>query len=312
MTNSRAFCVCIPARNEAARLPVLLSSLAGQDIPGRLSVVVCVNNTSDGSAEVLRSFASTHSARLAIVADEITFPAGRAHAGSARRRAMDIGYDSLQQHRGAVLMSTDADARAPANWIAENLRAIDCGADIVGGRLVLDENEPLPTDVLSLRLLWDRYWRKVREIEDAVDPRASDPSPRHGDHTGASLALTAEIYRKAGGVPELAVGEDRELVANAVAAGGILVHPQAVWTRVSPRRDGRAPGGMAQAMADLHDTAALGRITLAPALSHWQHRAAWRRRVRHSAGGDAAVARAERFLPAIPCDTPLDAIVEHP
>lgn len=313
MSHRRAFCVCVPARNEAERLPVFLSSLADQNILGPIPIVVCLNNTSDSSAEVIRRFCAGRFDRLAIVTDEITFPADRAHVGSARRRAMDIGCNRVRQHVGAVLLSTDADARLPPEWITENLRAIEAGASIVGGRLVLDENEPLPSDVLALRMLWDRYWRKVREIEDALDPRASDPVPRHGDHTGASLALTTEIYLKAGGVPEIAVGEDLELVANAVAAGGVLVHPASVWISVSPRREGRTHAGMAQAMAELHDAAALGRVALAPALSHWARRAEWRRTIRHSAGGgDAAVARAERDLPPIPFDTPLNAIVERP
>lgn len=312
MSSLRPYCICVPARNEADRLPVLLTALAAQDIAGPIPVCICLNNTSDESANVLRQAGEKFASRLAIQVDSITFPPDYAHAGSARRRVMDLANDWLLGQGGGVLLTTDADARPPSSWVSQNLFAIDAGADVVGGHLVLDENEPIGMDVLALRLSWDRYWRKVRDIEDAIDPRPSDPRPRHGDHTGASLGLTTDIYRKAGGVPEIAIGEDRELVANAVAAGGILVHPLAVWTRVSPRLVGRAFGGMAQAMAELHDAASHNRPMLAPALTHWQTRAAWRRSVRQTAGSDAAVAIAERTLSAMPCDTPLDSIVEYP
>ena len=312
MSACRSFSICVPARNEAERLPVLLAALAAQDVEGPLTVFVCLNNTSDGSVSVVDRCARHYRGRLVVHTEDVTFSASQAHAGSARRRVMDTAYAKLGNEPQSVLISTDADARPPPSWVSGNLAAIEDGADIVGGHLLIDEREAVPSEVMSLRLMWDRYWRRVRDIEDAIDPRACDPRPRHGDHTGASLALTTEIYRRAGGVPELAHGEDRALVANAVAAGGVLVHPLNVWTRVSPRLDGRAAGGMAQAMADLHEVALSGQTPLAPALSHWQVRARWRRNVRLTAGGDAAVAHAERGLPPLPCDTPIDMIVEHP
>ena len=53
MTSSLRFCVCVPARNEKQRLPVLLAALAAQDYRGPIPVAVCINNSTDGSVEVV-------------------------------------------------------------------------------------------------------------------------------------------------------------------------------------------------------------------------------------------------------------------
>jgi len=307
-----AFCVCIPARNEAERLPVLLAALADQNIEERIRVVIGLNNTTDSSLAVIEELRRVHALRLDIEVDNHVFPESLAHAGSARGRVMDLGLRLIGHPASGVLLTTDADTRPPKNWIAENLRAIRNGADIVGGYLVLDEAEDLPPMVKIYSDLWHQYWEKVRAIEDAIDPCPWDPPPRHGDHTGASLALTATIYRSSGGVPAIALGEDRALVLASIAVGGRLVHPMSVWTRVSPRRSGRAVGGMAQVMTALHEAVETGQVVMAPSLDHWRRRATWRREMRDKSVPAAMIAEAEFRLPAMPDDVALAEIVKAP
>lgn len=305
MTSALPFCVCVPARNEQRRLPVLLAALAAQDCEGPIPVVVCVNNCDDGSFEVVRRAAEQWCGRLDIIVDHRHFPPAQAHAGAARRAAMSAGLARLDAARSGVLISTDADARPPGQWLSANLEAIAAGADVVGGRLVLDETEDLLPAVLALHRIWDAYWRAVRAIEDEVDPSPHDPAPRHGDHTGASLAITVEAYRRAGGVPELRSGEDRALVLAAQAQGARLVHPLSVWTRVSPRLAGRAVEGMAEHMARLFAQARDGEPVMAPDFSHWRRRAAWRRSQRSAVGGAASLPLLESQLEPMPLDLDL-------
>lgn len=299
-------CVCVPARNEAERLPVLLDALASQTWPAPVVVAIAVNNTSDDSLAAIEAAGRRHAGRLVLHVREVTFAPERAHAGSARRLAMDSGLGLLSAVDHGVLVSTDADTRPPPEWLANIARALAQGADIVGGRIEIEESEPLPDDVRHLKAAWDRYWHDVRAIEDALDPLPWDPAPRHGDHTGASLAITTALYRACGGVPLLRTGEDRALVNAALALGGRLSHPADVFTRVSPRRDGRAEGGMALAMRDLYDMAARGENPRAPAFDHWRERAAWRRSLRAQPDGQALIAREERLLDPMPHDMELD------
>jgi cellulose synthase/poly-beta-1,6-N-acetylglucosamine synthase-like glycosyltransferase len=303
-----AFCVCVPARNEAARLPALLDSLAAQDWPGVIPIMIAVNNTTDDSLDRIAAAQSLYGDRLDIHVAVADFPAGLAHAGSARRLAMGEGLRLLADIGAGVLVSTDADARPPVGWLRAIGAAWARGADLVGGKIVIDEErEPLPEAVVRMRDAWDRYWAAVREVEDRIDPIAWDPAPRHGDHTGASLAIRAELYTACGGVPLVPTGEDLALVRAAVAMGGRLVHPADVTVRVSPRTTGRAEGGMAEAMRLLFRSAENAAPAMAPALRHWATRAAWRRRMRERPGGHARIVQQEPLLPAMPNDMLLEA-----
>ena len=304
-----AFCVCVPARNEAARLPALLDSLATQDWPSVIPVVIAVNNTTDDSLDRIIAARSLHVDRLDIHVTVADFPAGLAHAGSARRLAMTEGLRHLVDLRTGVLVSTDADARPPVGWLRAIASAWAQGADLVGGKIVIDEErEPLPEAVVRLRQAWDRYWANVRDVEDRIDPIAWDPAPRHGDHTGASLAIRAELYLACGGVPLVPTGEDLALVQAAVAMGGRLAHPADVTVRVSPRTTGRAEGGMAEAMRLLFRSAEDAASPMAPALRHWEARAAWRRKMRERPGGHTRIVLQEPLLPAMPNDMLLEVV----
>ncbi len=303
MTDAR-FCVCVPARDEADRLPILLDALARQDVDGPIRVSILINNTVDDSVAAVARAQAAWGERLHLAVACHDLPPERAHAGTARRLAMEAGLARIDPDRG-VLISTDADTRPPSDWISAMLLAIDAGLDIVGGRIVVDDAEPLAADMDAMQVKLDRYWACVRAIEDDIDPCRWDPAPRHGDHTGASLAILAPLYRAAGGVPAIPAGEDRALVEAAVAAGGRLGHPMSVWTRVSARTIGRATGGMADHMQALSDRVARGESTFLPSFDQWRARAAWRRMRRDQPGGDSGVARDEPLLPPMRCDMPL-------
>jgi hypothetical protein len=309
--NNPAFCVCIPARDEEERLPRLLAALASQTVEGPIPVAVCLNNCMDGSASAVAEAAALRAGRLAIAVENLAFPPELAHAGSARAAAMELGLRQLPGGEG-ILITTDADARPPEDWIAANLAGIKSGHEIVGGKLVLDDGEPLADGVAEASRLWHRYWEAVRAIEDELDPVPWDPPPRHGDHTGGSLALSADLYRRAGGVPLLRTGEDRALVEAAIKVGGRLIHPVSVWNRVSARSQGRAENGMALVMRRLEDSLARGEPLRAPDLSHWRERALWRRRMRERLGDVAALLEAERALPPMPDDADLATIGSTP
>lgn len=299
-------CVCVPARNEGERIATLLEAIAAQSWPGIIPVSIAINNTTDDSLEKIGEARTRHAGRLDIRAVVTEFPAALAHAGSARRFAMTEGLRSLSSLEAGILVSTDADARPPVEWLSNIVAAFGRGADLVGGKIIIDEErEPLPKSVSELRRTWDDYWSKVREIEDSIDPRIWDPAPRHGDHTGASLAIRADLYLACGGVPLLATGEDRALVDAAVAMGGRLAHPADVHVRVSPRTDGRAEGGMAAGMRDLFKAAELKNPLMAPAFDHWIERATWRKSLRQRPDGGASIAHHEARLPPMPHDMQL-------
>lgn len=277
--------VCIPARNEADRLPRLLASLAEQDcIPLRsaLRVVVLANNCTDGTEAAIRALeASGALAPLALRLIEVRLAGAEAHVGTARRMALDAAAEWLAADGvpNGVLLTTDADARLPADWVGANLRALEA-ADVVGGRLVIDDDGEADPALAALHARIERYWAGVRRLEDILDPPPHDPAPRHGDHTGASLAVPVALYQAVGGLPPLPCGEDNALVGLLRARGARLRHCPAVRVMVSSRHQGRVSGGMATEMARRARVIG-GEAYLLPEAAHWQalilRRAALRR-----------------------------------
>lgn len=289
--------VCVPARNEAERLPGLLESLAAQSGFGpraKLGVVVVANGCTDDTAAVARQAGSAGTLALRVI--ETTFPPESAHVGTARRMALDAGVDWLEAEGmpAGALLTTDADARLAPHWVEANLAALR-EAEVVGGALVIDEEGESDPETSRLHAQIADYWRAVRGIEDCLDPPPHDPPPRHGDHTGASLALRADTYRAVGGLPALPLGEDNALVARVVEAGGRLRHDPAVFVRVSDRVIGRAAGGMAKDMARRRAVARGEDAYRLPVPAFWQalveRRAALRRAWRAGPGPAADLAR---------------------
>src|SRR5579872_7382287 len=243
--------IAVPAKNESERLPALLRALARQTWISSsnrpLDVVVVVNNCTDHSAEIVRAEAARY-AGLDVRVVEVDFPGLSAHVGSARRfamqRAQDIGGPA------AVLFSTDADATPADDWVEASLRAICAGADIVTGHIVGNEEEEkaLGAGFRRRAARHLQYATLVDRLKSLVKPRDHDPWPRHGDHTGASIAVRAGVYSMVGGIPALPFREDVAFVAHAVAAGYRLRHAPEVRVGVSARLEGRARGGMADCL----------------------------------------------------------------
>ena len=274
--------ICVPARNEAERIGHLLASLAAQSVASRahpLKVVVASNNSTDGTVEVARRHEMDP--RLKIRLLDVALSPEIAHAGTARRLAMDTGADWFEADAvvDGVLISTDADAIAPTNWVANNLAALR-QAELVGGRLMIARDTKVDRSLIDLHARIEHYWAAVRALEDRLDPQAHDPAPRHGDHTGASLALRAALYRAIGGVPAIPTGEDNALVAAVVRAGGRIRHCPEVSIKVSAREIGRAGGGMALEMVRRREKLASATPYLLPSAAFWrawlERRAGWR------------------------------------
>ena len=249
--------VAIPARDEAESIGPCLSALAhqvgldGKRLDGAtFSVVLLLNNCRDATAEIAKDFSRRLPYQLRILSIEL--PAQQAHAGGARRSAMDAAADWVLEARRAdgYLLTTDADTRVAPDWIARQHAAFGRGADVVAGMVYDDPAEfrRLPPKLRRRGRLEARYMWLLTEIEARLDPDPDDPWPRHTMAPGASLGVRHSWYRRVGGVPMLACGEDRELVLRLAAAGARVRHCLQTRVVTSCRLEGRAPGGMADTM----------------------------------------------------------------
>jgi Glycosyl transferase family 2 len=247
--------VAIPVKDEADRLPRCLSALAAQTnkegvhAPESFHVFIFANNCSDNSAELARCWGLRLRLRVCVV--ETLLPREEAHAGNGRRGAMDLAETWLRKQgvQGGVVLTTDADSQVPTDWIANNLAAIDAGADAVLGTLVLDEEGDLLPNALHRRgCLEGSYEALLTELSAMVDPIEWNPWPHHATISGASLALTVESYRRVGGLPRVPLGEDKALVAQLLHHDLKIRFEPGIRVVTSGRVDGRAPGGVADTL----------------------------------------------------------------
>ena len=246
--------VAIPVKNEAERIITCLKALAVQrdrcnrPIPaGTYGVVLVLNNCTDATAQVVDAIQEQLPYPLWVVQREL--PPGRAHAGRARKLAMDAAADLLSMNSAhfRMILTTDADGRVGSRWIDANLTTARAGADLVAGFVRADrmEHAQLPVTVIERGRLESRYEWLLSELSARLDPELHDPWPRHRMASGASLGVTLAAYRRIGGLPPIPTGEDRALAARIAATGGHIRHSLSAQVVVSCRLDGRAEGGMA-------------------------------------------------------------------
>lgn len=221
--------------------------------------MLVLNNCDDESDEVVAA-AAKRLPMLAIEALDVRFDTPHAHVGSARRLALETALSLCAWPERSVLLTTDADAVPAPDWIECNLRHLASGIDLVGGLITGDpvEEDRLGPDFRHRARLHLDYARLCDRLASLVDPIDHDPWPRHRDHTGASLAVRADVYAAVGGMPAMPRREDLAFVSRVREAGYRLRHPLDVNVKVSARLAGRAPGGMADCLKEWLKEAAAG------------------------------------------------------
>ena len=169
------------------------------------------------------------------------------HQNAGQARCLAMGHAAKLASADGVLLCTDADAQVAPDWLAANMWYIRNGADAVAGRAVID-----PVDAAAIPAILHEddarecaYAAMLDEIDWLLDPDPADPWPRHTEHSGASICVTAEAFRRSGGIPPLPVGEDRAFFNALRRIDARLRHAPDVWVTVSGRIHGRATGGMA-------------------------------------------------------------------
>jgi GT2 family glycosyltransferase len=236
--------VVIPACNEAERIGACLAALASQEERGGCAVHVCVNNTDDDTAEIVRDRARRHG--LALVLSEVRLPRG----GVGRARRLGHLLAMRFSPKAGAFLSTDADCEAEPGWLGAMRAALEAHPAVLGRIEGLDD---LPPDLLEkLRhggRVEDDYMRLSMEFARLV---SDDEATSIGLNTagGANLGICREVYRAIGGFRPLTSREDRDLIDRVMAAGYRPARAEEAVVRASMRSEGRAPGGMADKIAE--------------------------------------------------------------
>lgn len=258
-------CVVVPARNEAELLESCLRALECQvDFCGQrldhmqYEVILLLNNCTDDSAVIAHKFAHQHPDFRLHVIERLLSPA-EAYIGRVRQMLMDEAYHRLAQINFAtvngkqgVIASTDGDTQVSPTWLAATLLELSKGVDAVGGRIIADSTscEALTPQVKMRYLRGDYYHQLMVELEAYLDENPHDHWPRHAQHYGASLAVTAQMYKKAGGMPAVRTPEDVAFYRALLLVGARFRHSPLVQVTTSARQTARADNGFASQLND--------------------------------------------------------------
>jgi glycosyltransferase involved in cell wall biosynthesis len=150
---------------------------------------------------------------------------GAARAAGFRYARTALGRGGLQ----TWYATTDADTQVGGDWL---LRQLDGHADVVLGVVRVDQ--------------WRHHSEEAAELyETRYD------AYRHGHIHGANMGFRSDAYWRAGGFAALTSAEDVDLVERFAAAGCRIKWDDEMSVTTSDRRNGRAPGGFADHLAEV-------------------------------------------------------------
>ena len=282
-------CVVIPVRNESATIRRTLHRLTFQyDLTrrplahNRYEIILLANNCTDDSARIARLHASEHpTLRLHVV--ECEFPSTEAHVGAARRALMNEAYRRLilaGRPRG-IIASTDGDTLVSYTWIAATIAEMSLGVDAIGGRIHLchDSRQNLDKAAYSTYIQDERYRLLVARLAWLLNPIAHDPKPHH-QHFGASLAVTAEAYHLAGGMPAIPYLEDVAFYERLQHFDCRIRHSRQVHVVTSARMVGRVPIGLSQQLSEWSERGRTGEQPQVTSVAQIERRARFQKQLR--------------------------------
>lgn len=246
------FCVVIPVKDEESYISQTLAAFCHQvDLFGEpldfehFEILVLANNCTDNSVACIREFQRQHP-DLNIFLEEITLSPKHANIGYVRRTLMECAQSRLNRNGGGIILTTDGDTMVSTDWISQTEYEIDNGAEVVGGRILLSENELEGLDEFTRLLHFkdEKYHLLIAELEGQIINPVYDPVPRHHQHFNGSFAITTSCYAKSGGVPAVANLEDCAFFEKLETIDAKIRHSHRVTVHTSARCIGRAEIGL--------------------------------------------------------------------
>ncbi|MCD6414505.1 MAG: glycosyltransferase [Candidatus Diapherotrites archaeon] len=194
--------IVIPTLNEEKYLPRCLDAISRQEFNGSYEVIIGDGGSHDRTEKV----ALEYSAKF-VVEKKPTISAGR-------QKACELA-------KGRIIVSTDADAVARADWLAKLVESIDRGNVGVYGLVEPYEGSWLERKVFGAAML--AYMGSMRVLGDDVP-------------VGSNFAFKHKEFNKIGGFnTDLVTGEDLDLVKRLKREGNVSFNPNTIVC-VSMRR----------------------------------------------------------------------------
>jgi GT2 family glycosyltransferase len=234
-------CVVVPARNEEDLVTSCLEALATQERVAHheYEVLLILDRCTDETEERAREIGGVHPSlnlRFLHGPGEGSGPARKVGMDAACARLLRVGRPE------GLIACTDADTVVAPDWLAAQLRAASKGARAIGGRIELADDGSLPEHVRR------RHSEEGRRRHEHLlcDPAGE---AQHWQFSGASMTLTATVYKQVGGLEPLTALEDEHL-EKVLRHHDVPIHRLlSVRVTTSPRLVGRATRGLSNDLA---------------------------------------------------------------
>ncbi len=268
LPNDLMVCVIVPVRNEATHLTATLDALRKQeDTSGKplksdmYEVLVLANNCTDNSADVVYKYKEKYPG-FSLFIEDITLPAASANIGVVRRMLMDAAYSRLIEsgNPNGIIASTDGDTIVDSRCIYHIIKEIANGNDAVGGRILTKTNRS-PCRLYHLRSVMHRSL--LARAEAIIDPSLNNPWPCHYQYFGASLAVTCNMYERAGRLPQVPYLEDNAFLEALNSIDAKVRKSNQVKVYTSTRMQGRVLIGFSEQLKVWNKLAASSSVQLA-------------------------------------------------
>jgi hopene-associated glycosyltransferase HpnB len=182
--------VVIPARDEASMLPGNLASILAQDYPGKLSVIVVDDQSSDGTAEAARAVASKAGRDVRIVEGK-SLPGG--WTGKVWAQAQGIAQANAARPAPDYLLLTDADIHYAPDALTRLVARAKSGNYVLTSLMAklhcesLAERVLIPAFIFFFQMLYPFAWvnRSDRKVAAAA---------------GGCMLVKRDALKRAGGI----------------------------------------------------------------------------------------------------------------
>jgi hopene-associated glycosyltransferase HpnB len=192
----------IPARNEAAMLPLVLPALLGQDYPGALTVILVDDCSTDGTAEVAAALAAKLAAevggaggaaggRALRVLPGAPLPAG--WAGKVWAMAQGLAHGLAEAGDAQYVLFTDADIAWEATALRDLVRAAQAGDRDLVSQMAL-----LRTATAWERVIVPAFVYFFAQLYPFA--RVNSPRSRTAAAAGGCMLVRREALERSGGL----------------------------------------------------------------------------------------------------------------
>ncbi len=198
--------VLVPGRNEEEAIGACVASLLVQDYPkDRFEILVIDDQSTDRTAEIVTALCASHSSQPAL---RLLRVLERPAHVSPKINALQYGID---ESRGEIIFTTDADCFAQPGWITACVRSFDDNVGVVTGTTVF-ENKPR-TGAMLFGIQFIDFLSHTACAAGAIGNSSVN------NCNGSNMAYRRSAYDRAGGYAALAhlnTGDD-SLLAQRIA-----------------------------------------------------------------------------------------------